>query len=97
MSNSQMPDYCRAPQAEDDKIRVLRVSYGPHEELSIHSHPSGLIVFGTDRHSKHTGPAGDTREMRGKSGKLQWIDATDHHPENLSSQRMEPILIELKR
>jgi hypothetical protein len=92
-----MLDYSRAPQAEGDKIRVLRVSYGPHEELPMHSHPSGLIVFRTDHHSKHTDPAGGTHEMRGKSGEVQWIDATDHQPENLSSQRMEPILIELKR
>ena len=83
-------------EVENDKVRVLRVAFGPHEKSPMHSHPGGLIVYLTDHHSKHTDSAGGIHEMRAKSGDVQWVDPTDHLPENLSSQPMELILVELK-
>lgn len=83
-------------EVDNDKVRVLRISFGPHEESPMHSHPGGLIVFLTDQHSKHTDSAGGVHEMSAKRGDVLWVDPTDHQPENLSSQTMELIFVELK-
>lgn len=81
---------------ENEKVRVLRVSFGSREKAPMHSHPSGLIVYLSDHHTKHTDADGALEEMQAKPGSVQWIDPTDHQPENLSSQLMELILVELK-
>jgi quercetin dioxygenase-like cupin family protein len=81
---------------ENDKVRVLRVTFGPHEKSPMHSHPGGMIVYLTPHHSKHTDTSGASSEMTAKAGDVQWIDNTDHLPENLASQPMELILVELK-
>lgn len=82
--------------AENERVRVLRVSFGPHEISPMHSHPRAVIVHLTDHHSKNTDSAGESTEMRARSGDVQWIEATDHLSENLSPRPMKLIMIELK-
>ncbi len=81
---------------ENAKVRVLRITYGPHEKSVLHSHPSGVAVFLTDFHSRFTYPNGKTEEMRGKTGQVVEAQAGKHLPENLSDQPFELILVELK-
>jgi quercetin dioxygenase-like cupin family protein len=82
---------------EDDRVRVLRVRYGPRERSAMHSHPSCVAVFLTDQHSRFTYPDGRTEEIRGKAGEILRLEAFEHLPENLSDQPMELVLIEFKR
>ncbi len=82
---------------ENDRVRVLRIRYGPREESSMHSHPNCVAVFLTNQHSKFTYPDGRTEEVRTKAGDTLYLDAFEHLPENLSDQPMELILVELKR
>lgn len=81
---------------ENDKVRVIRIRYGPHEKSPMHSHPDGIGIFLTEHHSKHPEPSGASREVRAKAGDVLWFPAITHAPENLSSQPMELIFIELK-
>jgi quercetin dioxygenase-like cupin family protein len=81
---------------ENDQVRILRISYGPHEKSAMHSHPAGVVVFLTDANAKFTMPDGKTQDVAVKAGKVQWSDPTTHLPENLSDKPMEVIQVELK-
>src|SRR5450755_1161719 len=36
----------------NDKVRVLRAKYGPHEKSVMHEHPASVAVFMSDSHIK---------------------------------------------
>lgn len=81
---------------ENDRVRVVRVRYGPREKSEMHAHPALVATFLTDQHSRFTYPDGRTEEIRSKAGDVLYIDAFQHLPENLSDKPMEVILVELK-
>ena len=82
---------------ENDKVRVLRTIYGPREKSVMHTHPALVAVFLTDTHARFTLPDGKTEDVQLKAGQiLNFDDATEHLPENLSDTPLEAILIELK-
>ena len=81
---------------ENDQVRVLRISYGPHEKSVMHDHPAGVAVFLTAVHGKFTYPDGKAEEMNQEAGKTTWTPAGKHLPENLSDKPFELILVELK-
>lgn len=81
---------------QNDRVRVLRISYGPHEKSVMHYHPAGVAVFLTDAHVRFAFPDGKTQEAEKKAGEFMWNPAGKHLPENLSDQRLELVLVELK-
>jgi len=81
---------------ENDRVRVLRIRYGPGETSEMHGHPASVGVFLTDCEGKFTFPDGTTEEFQGKAGDAVWFEATEHLPENSTDQPLEAILIELK-
>jgi quercetin dioxygenase-like cupin family protein len=81
---------------ENDRVRVLRITYGPREKSVMHSHPDGIAVFLTDQHSRFTLPDGKSEENRFIPGQTMWFPAGSHLPENLADQPLEVILVELK-
>ena len=81
---------------ENDQVRVLRISYGPHEKSMMHEHPDSVAIFLTDQYVKFTYPGGKSEEMRTKAGDTIWTPGGKHLPENLSDQPLELILVELK-
>ena len=81
---------------ENDQVRVLRITYGPHEKSVMHNHPAAVVVYVTDINVKFTLPGGKTEEVHGKAGETSWTAAGKHLPENLSDKPFEGILVELK-
>ena len=81
---------------ENDRVRVLRISYSSHEKSAMHGHPESVGVFLTDCQGRFTFPDGTTEDIQGKAGEAVWFEATEHLPENLSDQPFEVILVELK-
>jgi quercetin dioxygenase-like cupin family protein len=81
---------------ENDQVRVLRITYGPHEKGVMHSHPAGVVVYLTDGRGRFTFPGGKTQDVPLKAGTVQWADATTHLPENLGDKGFEVIEVELK-
>jgi quercetin dioxygenase-like cupin family protein len=81
---------------ENDQVRVLRVTYGPHEKSVMHSHPATVAVFLTDGVTKLTSPDGKTQNETAKAGATQWEGPVKHLPENVSDKPFELILVELK-
>ncbi len=45
---------------ENDRVRVLRISYGPREKSVMHTHPDGIAVFLTENRARFTFPDGKT-------------------------------------
>jgi quercetin dioxygenase-like cupin family protein len=82
---------------ENERVRVLRVKYGPREKSVMHSHPETISVFLTDAHAKFTYPDGKTEDINANAGTVQHMDAFTHLPESVSSTPLEVILVELKR
>lgn len=81
---------------ENERVRVIRVHFGPREKSVMHAHPPGVSMSLTDRDMKYTLPDGRTRNIMGRAGDIVWYDGHEHLPENLSSQSYEGIHIELK-
>jgi quercetin dioxygenase-like cupin family protein len=85
-----------AVEEENERVRVLRVRYGPHEKSVMHGHPAVVAVFLTENHGRFTLPDGRTEERSWKAGESMMMAAEEHLPENLSDNPLELVLIELK-
>ena len=81
---------------QNDRVRVLRIHYGPNEKSVMHAHPASVAVFLTDGHVKFTLPDGKTDTLDVKPGQVQWSDKQLHLPENTGAQPFELILVELR-
>ena len=81
---------------ENERVRVLRIKYGPHEKSAMHSHPASIAVFVTDGHARFTYPDGKTEDVKAKTGQVMYFPPLEHLPENLSDKPFEVIGIELK-
>ena len=82
---------------ENERVRVLRIKYGPGEKSVMHGHPESVSVFLTEAHAKFTYPDGQTEDINANAGMVQHMDAFSHLPESLSGTPFEVILVELKR
>src|SRR3990172_4788469 len=65
---------------ENDQVRVLRISYGPHDKSVMHEHPDSVAIFLTDQYVKFTSPDGKSEEMRTKAGDTRWLPRGKHLP-----------------
>lgn len=81
---------------ENAEVRVLRITYGPHEKSVMHEHPNAVAVFLTDSHGKFAFPDGKSQDMVMTAGKAIWTPAGQHLPENTGDKPFELILVELK-
>jgi hypothetical protein len=81
---------------ENDKVRVLRIKYGPNEKSVMHHHPASVAVFLTHAKAKFTMPDGSTADVESKAGSVEWDAGGDHLPENVTDKPFELVLVELK-
>ena len=81
---------------ENDQIRVLRITYGPHEKSVMHDHPANFAVFLTDGQARFTMQDGKTVDAPVKAGTTQWDAGGQHLPENTGDKPFELVLVELK-
>ncbi len=83
-------------EVENEKVRVLRIKYGPYEKSTMHGHPATVGVFLTDAQTRFTYPDGKVEDITAKAGQVVYFDAFVHDPENLGAKPFEVIAIELK-
>lgn len=87
--------YC--VELENDRVRVLRVSYGPLEKSVLHSHSAGFAVLLSDCDFRFYTAPGQSREILGKVGQIiEFDEPFEHLPENRSAKPFEAIFVELK-
>ena len=85
-----------AVEFENDKVRIIRIKYGPGEKSVMHTHGPNAAIFLTTNAVRMTLPDGTSSEVTGEAGATQWSDAEEHLPENLSDDPLEVVLVELK-
>ena len=81
---------------ENDKVRIIRIKYGPGEKSVMHTHGPNVSIFLTTNAVRFTSPDGTSVDVKAEAGGTQWADAEEHLPENLSDDPLEVILVELK-
>ena len=81
---------------EDERVRVLRVAYGPGEKSTMHTHPALVAIMLTEAKLRMTYPDGRTETIEGTPGQVMQMPAVEHLPENVGDKRFEAILVELK-
>ncbi len=81
---------------ENDQVRVLRWSIGPHEKSPMHEHPANIAVFLTDADVKITFPDGTTAERHAQAGQVFSSAPVKHAAENVGEKPIEMVQIELK-
>ena len=84
---------------ENEYVRVLRVTIGPHEKLRLHNHPDtgAVLVQLTDQDLRLTLADGTTRPGRYPAKTVRWVEpGPAHQDENLSDAALRFIRVELK-
>jgi mannose-6-phosphate isomerase-like protein (cupin superfamily) len=82
--------------AENERVRVLKATYGPGEKSVMHEHPDTFAVFLTDVNVRFTFADGKSVEATRKPGDAMVDAAVKHQPENLGAAKMEAIIVEVK-
>ncbi len=85
---------------ENEWIRAIALTVGPHEKLKMHKHPAtwAVVVHLTDQDMRQFHADGTSRESHSKAGVVQWVppDAA-HQDENLSDKPFRLVRVELKQ
>ena len=81
---------------ENDKVRVIRIKYGPGEKSVMHTHGPHVSIMLTETNWRMTMPDGSTNESTSEIGATNWSDAEEHLPENTGDEPGEVILVEIK-
>ena len=89
------PDHY-AVEFENDKVRIIRIKYGPGEKSVMHTHGPNASIFITPATVRMTTPDGKSTDISMQAGHVEWSDAEEHLPENLSDAPLEVVLVELK-
>jgi quercetin dioxygenase-like cupin family protein len=82
---------------ENDQVRVLRITYGPHEKSVMHEHPDAMAIFLNDGQAKFTLPDGTSQVPEMKAHTTLWTPAGKHMPENTGDKPFELVLVEMKK
>lgn len=82
---------------ENDRVRVLRINYGPFERGPMHFHPDSVLVTLTEMNGTFRYPDGKSDDAVVPAGEIMYQPATTHEPENKTPNRFEGYLVELKR
>jgi hypothetical protein len=77
-------------------VRVLRLKLGPHEKTPAYQTLPSVTVYLTAADQKMTAGGGKSSEMKHQLGEASYADAGTRSLENMSSEPMEEIIVELK-
>jgi hypothetical protein len=81
---------------ENERLRVLRVRFKPHEKLMMRPYPCRIEINLTVAHLLFNYPDGRTETVEARAGQVLTFPASDRLTENLSDFAYEAIAIEWK-
>ncbi len=81
---------------ENERVRVVRITYGPGEASVMHHHPDHVAVMLSDGHFAFEAADGSSQEMQFAAGEHIFAPAGNHRPKNLTEATMKAVLVELK-
>jgi mannose-6-phosphate isomerase-like protein (cupin superfamily) len=82
---------------ENERVRILKVHYGPHEKSVWHSHPAVVVVFLTDAKATLAFKEAKTSHLSVHAGDTVYSPPLAHLPVNTGDQPLDLIEIELKK
>ena len=82
---------------ENEKVRALRVTLGPDETVPMHDAAAALLVCLTECHLRFTPPSGRVQDVHMEAGQTRWIWDDDRSEKNLSTHKLEMLVIEVKK
>lgn len=86
--------------AENQWVRAIALTVGPHEKLKMHKHPAtgAVVVYLTDQDMRQYHADGTSRESHYKAGTVRWVEPdAAHQDENLGDKPFRLVRIELKQ
>lgn len=81
---------------ENDRVRVMQVTFKPGDKIAMHSHPDHVTTFVTEGTLRLFYPDGSSKDISGKPGDSVWIPAEAHAAENIGTTEVRGIVVELK-
>ncbi len=81
---------------ENQRVRVVRLRFGPHEKGLMVAHPPRVLVTLTDVAVKLVFADGRTDQRGAPAGVAAWLDEETLQTENAGDQPLEVVLVEPK-
>jgi quercetin dioxygenase-like cupin family protein len=81
---------------ENDKVRVLQVTFKPGDVAKMHRHPDH-VVYALKGGKVSLTSGGKTQEMEIKPGSVMFLDAQDHETKNVGKTTVDLLVVELKK
>ncbi len=83
---------------ENERVRVVRMTYPPGSKTPLHAHRQGFGVFLSDAHGRNIPETGDPIPIDATAGSTFWTTGLPVHvTENLSDADLVVLLVEMKQ
>ena len=83
---------------ENDRVRVVRMTYPAGETSPVHDHPPGFTVFLTDAHMKNIPEEGEPVDVQFEAGATVWgTGGPPHATANAGDAEVVVIRVEMKK
>ena len=82
---------------ENDQVRVLEVRIKQGAKSEMHSHPRSVAICLNDQRLKFTFPNGKSEDADLKRGQTVWLDGLSHAVENIGTEDVSSVVVELKK
>ena len=83
---------------ENDRVRVVRMTYPAGETSPVHDHPPGFAVFLTDADMKNIPEEGEPVDLKFEAGATIWESGgPPHSTENVSDSDIVVIRVDMKK
>jgi quercetin dioxygenase-like cupin family protein len=81
---------------ENDRVRMLKVTFKPGDKAAMHHHPDHAVYVVKGGKLHFTYPTGNPESMEVESGKAIFLDAQTHEATNVGDTEIELVVIEIK-
>jgi len=81
---------------ENDRVRVLTVTFKPGEKAKMHHHPDHVVYVLEGGKMKLTSQ-GKTDILELKAGDTVFLNAQNHEAENIGQTTLDLLVVELKK
>jgi quercetin dioxygenase-like cupin family protein len=84
---------------ENDRVRVVRMTYPPGSSTPPHTHRAGFGVFLSDAHGRNVPEEGDIVPIEAEARSTFWTEGggPPHVTENLGEEDLVVLLVEMKK
>jgi quercetin dioxygenase-like cupin family protein len=81
---------------ENDRVRMLEVTFAPGDSIGMHSHPDHAVYAVTGGKLRVTTSDGKTQVAELKAGDPIWFPAVIHGAKNIGTTNLKLVVVELK-